>query len=339
MTKKIATAAITSLLVTLSMVAPLMIAPQPALAQETQSFFDVPATDPDFLVIEKLKAIGVIQGRADGTFGPDEQITRAEALKIILKAAGLPDPVEPFQTNFSDVPADSWYIGYVSQAEQLGIIHGNPDGTFLPDSAINRAEFLKLLLTASNENFAEADMGTPENPVAPDAAPDDWFTPYISYAKTVSIIFPDLQDRLGSADILTRIQGAKCMYKLYVLRNGSKMEDLMALTDSHINETLVQLDGNKLNTAFRNVGAAVFYSGLAVRHNVGSTIFLAANDISAGLRELIRAYYQVSLGNAELAQQYVTEAETLADQAAANDSVRQALATKIHQLGDALLTQ
>src|SRR3989338_1442960 len=45
---------------------------------------------------------------------------------------------------FPDVAADTWYAPYVAELHDLGIINGNPQGTFLPAKDINRAEFLKL---------------------------------------------------------------------------------------------------------------------------------------------------------------------------------------------------
>jgi len=312
-------------------------APSPALAQGTQSFFDIPATYPEYPVLENLKTMGIVQGRPDETFGPTDPITRAEALKLILKAAGLPAPVEPFHTSFTDVASDSWYIGYISEAEELGIIHGNPDGTFEPNRAINEAEFLKLLLTAANEDYANADVGTPEAPLAPDVAPDDWFAPYLSHAKAIELICPFMDGSLNPAETVTRVMGAVMIYKYYIIRNGSDMEILIDLADRHLDAAVAMLDENNLDMAFRLSNCATFYGALALKHNADSSGFSAAQDIAYALHEMIMATYQSSIGQIETAQAYAAEAETLADEAVANDSSRQELADKIHQLGDALL--
>ena len=51
-----------------------------------------------------------------------------------------------YNSTFSDVAKDSWYYEYVTPLAAKGIIAGYPDGTFLPQNNITRAEFLKLLV-------------------------------------------------------------------------------------------------------------------------------------------------------------------------------------------------
>ena len=51
---------------------------------------------------------------------------------------------------FSDVAATDWYYSVVMQLVEAGTIDGFPDGTFRPDATITRAEFVKMLLSATN---------------------------------------------------------------------------------------------------------------------------------------------------------------------------------------------
>ena len=51
------------------------------------SFSDVPESSSDYTLLENLKTIGVVAGYPDGTFQPDLPVSRAEALKMILKAS------------------------------------------------------------------------------------------------------------------------------------------------------------------------------------------------------------------------------------------------------------
>ena len=88
--------------------------------------------------ISTLSNAGIINGYEDGTFRPNAPITRAEFAKI---AASFFNYAEAeYQGLFSDVPANKWYALYVEAASDLGLVTGYPDGTFLPEKSITRAE-------------------------------------------------------------------------------------------------------------------------------------------------------------------------------------------------------
>lgn len=91
---------------------------------------------------------GIVLGYEDGTFRPDQPVTRAEALKIILKASRLPELFgidASYRGDFADVSSGDWFALFVAQAMELELIDGYEDGTFRPGSAITRAEAAKLI--------------------------------------------------------------------------------------------------------------------------------------------------------------------------------------------------
>ncbi len=87
--------------------------------------------------IEKWVESGLITGYPDGTFKPDNSITRAEFSVLANKAceytAGGP-------VTFSDVNTTDWYYEEVARAVAAGYISGYPDGTFKPNGEITRQE-------------------------------------------------------------------------------------------------------------------------------------------------------------------------------------------------------
>lgn len=88
----------------------------------------------------------IVSGYEDGTFRPDEPITRAEALKIILKAKGVTvSGGQSVSDYFLDVSANDWFASYVAYAYKNGIITGYSDGTFRPNAPVTRAEFAKMV--------------------------------------------------------------------------------------------------------------------------------------------------------------------------------------------------
>lgn len=87
---------------------------------------------------------GFLDGYGDGLFRPDAFINRAEALKMILLAAGfeLPPPTE----TFLDTTLTAWYAIYVSFAKINGIVHGYGDGTFGPSHFVTRGQAAKIIV-------------------------------------------------------------------------------------------------------------------------------------------------------------------------------------------------
>lgn len=93
-----------------------------------------------------LSGAGVISGYPDGTFRPDEKVTRAQAAMMIGRALNL-DGTKRSQT-FSDVRAAHQASGYIASAAEAGIIKGYPDGTFRPDDTVTRGQMAIFLSRA-----------------------------------------------------------------------------------------------------------------------------------------------------------------------------------------------
>ncbi len=98
---------------------------------------------------------GVIGGYPDGTFHPNQKITRAEACKVLTVAYEMPTDVEP--TAFTDVAASSWYYGYVQTCAAFGSVNGYPDGSFKPEGNITRNEAVKMVCLSAG--LSERDTG------------------------------------------------------------------------------------------------------------------------------------------------------------------------------------
>ena len=85
---------------------------------------------------------GVIGGYTDGTFKPDQSITRAEFVEWVNNLFNF----QVGETaSFSDVPAGAWYADDVNIAVYEGFISGYEDGTFRPEEGISRQEVAKVI--------------------------------------------------------------------------------------------------------------------------------------------------------------------------------------------------
>ena len=130
---------------------------------------DEPADPDDTGVSDLLNTKDHIQylfGYPDGTFGPENNMTRAEVAQMFYNLL-LDQDVEITKT-FDDVPANAWYAKAVNTLASLGIISGVGDNKFEPERSITRAEF-----TAMAMKFAVG--GEEGENIFSDVDEDDWF--------------------------------------------------------------------------------------------------------------------------------------------------------------------
>ncbi len=97
--------------------------------------------------INKLYAKGIVNGKADGIFAPEDNVTRAEAIKLIVLAFGGVE--QDAECNFADVDKDSWMYTYIATAYKRGIINGYEDGTAGANNNITREDFSVMIARAA----------------------------------------------------------------------------------------------------------------------------------------------------------------------------------------------
>lgn len=111
--------------------------------------------------ITELVASGAIGGYPDGTFKPDQSISRAEFATILVKAFHLPEQTGKV---FDDT-AGHWAEKFIATAAAHGIVSGYSDTAFGPDDPITREQMAVMIVKAArlaeNQNgkaFADADQ-------------------------------------------------------------------------------------------------------------------------------------------------------------------------------------
>lgn len=165
-----------SLLITLSLI----------LSYSVFSFADVNKpvfSDVDFNTdvgkdIQKLLEAGIINGNGDGTFTPNNPVTRAELCKMVNNLRGYTAVSE---TGFSDVTSDKWYYTHVLIGKQAGYINGFPDGTFRGDEYITREQVCAIICRA----FGIYDLGLSAG-ITDEVS--DWALPYVNALVTNKLI-------------------------------------------------------------------------------------------------------------------------------------------------------
>lgn len=116
-----------------------------------KKFADVPETHPNYLYVHIGRKYGYVNGYLhDGLYHPDQQITRAEALKIILEFfAGDKGRryIDGTLNVFADVAPDEWFSRYVRFAVDKGII-ADRGAMFGPYDMITLKDIINRMVTA-----------------------------------------------------------------------------------------------------------------------------------------------------------------------------------------------
>ncbi len=141
----------------------------------TSSFPDVAETAWYNIPISTLYAGNIVKGHPDGTFRPDNYITRAEFAAIAARFAvkGNLDNATG-SASFTDI-SGHWAEKYIVLASALGYVNGYEDGSFQPNSHITRAEVASLLNNVLGRHVrAEKDL-VPGFKQWPDNNRDRWY--------------------------------------------------------------------------------------------------------------------------------------------------------------------
>ena len=130
---------------------------------------DQPANPDDTGVSDWLNTkdhLAYLAGYPGGPFGPDQNMTRAEAAQMFYNLL-LEKDVE-ITVEFEDVPADAWYAKPVNTLASLGILSGVGNGRFDPERSITRAEFTVIAMKFANTSGGGVNIFS-------DVNEDDWF--------------------------------------------------------------------------------------------------------------------------------------------------------------------
>lgn len=134
-----------------------------SIAAFAVNFPDVEETASYAQAVQELSALGVISGFDDGTFKPDELVTRAQISKMIVDALaeGKQAEASSNSSKFADV-SDHWATGYINQGVTDGWIAGYSDTEFGPDDNVTYVQAQKMLVAATGYDiYATAQGGWP----------------------------------------------------------------------------------------------------------------------------------------------------------------------------------
>lgn len=199
------------------------------------TFSDVDTTHNRYTAITTLADMGIINGYTDGTFKPDNAVTRAEMAKMVSLVFnyGLNTVT---QSPFSDVETDHWAISYISTMKDVGIINGFPDGTFLPSGEVTYEQAIKMIVCALNWGEV-SEQQTVEG---------DWSSGYRAMASKLGVT--KLVSVSSNSEPASRSTIAQLLYNSLDVKPAIKNEDgSYSQSDKTVNEIVNQ------NYSFENV--------------------------------------------------------------------------------------
>ena len=121
----------------------------------SNSFSDVAGGQWFNVAVSTLTDLDIIQGYPDGSFRPENNITRAEFVTLVARFFAAADGSGAMP--YSDVPNGHWAVEHIMSGYNAGIILGYPDGTFRPEAPISRAEAITLINRLLNRYVESAD--------------------------------------------------------------------------------------------------------------------------------------------------------------------------------------
>ncbi|CEQ27441.1 S-layer homology domain-containing protein [Paraclostridium sordellii] len=158
--------------------------------------------------ISKFIENSYANGYEDNTFRPDNQITRAEFVKLVNKYFGFNDKGV---SNFKDINQKNWYYNDVCIAIQAGYINGYEDNTFRPDNIITREEAAKIIVSIKNQqdNVYDKLNAFPDKHLV-----SNWAKPYIEGAIENGYLKGDDLKNLRPTSHITRAESVTLLSRI-----------------------------------------------------------------------------------------------------------------------------
>lgn len=173
-------------------------------------------------------------GYAEGTFGPERNMTRAEVTTMFARL--LTEQIEAdktYSSTFNDVAKNCWAANYIGYMQQFGIVTGYTDGSFRPNAPVTRAEFAAIA-----SRFEKLTQGSKSFTDVPDT---HWAVKYINFAATRGWVTGYSDGTFKPENPITRAEVAAVTCRLlersadqtYIRSHIGELRTFADVTESH----------------------------------------------------------------------------------------------------------
>lgn len=209
--------------------------------------------------IEKWLNEGMVSGYPDGSYKPDNKVTRAEFVKMVN---GIIDYSKMSDITYKDVPVSEWYYDYIRTAQSIGYISGYSSGQFGPNDYITREQAASILARIQflKNNEAGAGKFSDKNSLS------SWAVEAVGATSEAGFISGYVdgsfqpQKSLTRAEAITMLDNVLVNAKNKVIYNdGTELKDMVIEGDLIIAKTVG--DGNVYLTNVEIKGGIQIYGG------------------------------------------------------------------------------
>jgi hypothetical protein len=168
--------------------------------------------------INEAYAKGIISGYPDNTFRPDQTVSREEFAVMLDSALHLAG--DGATLSFSDQEKiGEWAKPAVARMITAGILEGYEDGTFKPNSQLNRTEMTVMIMRALNMSIQS---GVASSSYTDDAEIPFWAKGYIAAATSQGIINGRDGKRFAPNELATRAEAIVMILRALDYQNNTK---------------------------------------------------------------------------------------------------------------------
>jgi len=138
-----------------------------------------PDVTPDMfscIYIQRLYELKITTGYSDGTYGPQNGVSREEMASFLVRAVEGEPPANYCDSGslFPDVTPDMWSCGYIKRLKELGITAGYQDGTYGPHDLVTRAQMAAFLAREFLDPIRQGDVSVRLVTVATGLTAPNW---------------------------------------------------------------------------------------------------------------------------------------------------------------------
>lgn len=117
-------------------------------AVSAKTFSDLPMNYWAYPQIQTLSDDNIVIGYPEGTFMPDEPVTRAEFATMVVKALRQENCILNEIYYFYDVPQNYWAYDMIQKAQSFDLLKGIPGGNFMPDENIAKVDAVSMMIAS-----------------------------------------------------------------------------------------------------------------------------------------------------------------------------------------------
>ena len=155
---------------------------------------------------------GIISGMGDGTFAPDNGLTREEFSTIIVKTQKL--DTNGKTSSFNDVLNDRWSYPYVSAVFEAKLMVGISDDAFGATSKITRNEFAVIMKRLIDTYDADITENISLDEYDDAAEIPEWAKDSVKYMKATGLMLGITDNRFGGNETVSRAYACDILYNV-----------------------------------------------------------------------------------------------------------------------------